>query len=79
MTLEALIAQLAPHTRMQAEQIQPTMRLKEDLFLTSFSMLMILQEIQQRYALTAEVQQLKDVATVEDLYQALTRGDGRAT
>ena len=79
MTLEALIARLAPHTRLQAEQIQPTMRLKEDLFLTSFSMLMILQEIQQRYALTAEIQQLKDVTTVDDLYQALTRGDGRAT
>ena len=79
MTLEALIARLTPPTRLQADQIQPTMRLKEDLFLTSFSMLMILQEIQQRYALDADVQQLKDVATVEDLYRALTKGDGHAT
>ena len=78
MTLEALIARLTPYTRLQAEQIQPTMRLKEDLFLTSFSMLMILQEIQQRHGLAADVQQLKGVVTVEDLYRALTKGDEHA-
>ena len=71
--MKELISMLNDCIEKSDREILPTDKLKEDLMVTSFSMMMFLLKLEEYTGRSADAQMLAKANTVQDLYDYLTK------
>ena len=78
MTIETLIELLKKWNLTTVAAIEPQSRLKEDLYFTSFTSMLLIIHLEQYFNTELEIGSLSNISTIEELYQLTQQLNGRS-